>query len=155
MSKSLNKSLNCRIPANGHVTDIDQCANLSFSCALPIWNVSVRNRPISWPPILLVAAFSRVAHPNNWHCASLCVPEDSCIQAMLEYMCHFGAKAHTNILWLHWSQSPIQCLWMSPRFYTGPASVCDLSWWSSEQTVKLCLEYMYDRMQYLFGTRLF
>ena len=42
---------------------------------MPVQNVPVRNRPIAWPPILLLAAFLRTAHPNNFtlHTALPCV----------------------------------------------------------------------------------
>ncbi len=34
--------------------------------AVPVQNHFVRNGPIAWPPVLLLAAFSRTAHPNNF-----------------------------------------------------------------------------------------
>ncbi len=34
--------------------------------AVPIQNMPVQNRSIAWPPVLLLPAFSKTAHPNNF-----------------------------------------------------------------------------------------
>ncbi len=33
---------------------------------MPVQNAPVRNGPTAWPPVLLLAAFSRTAHPNDF-----------------------------------------------------------------------------------------
>ncbi len=40
--------------------------DLIIISAVPVQNVPVQNGPIAWPQVLLLAAFSRTAHPSNF-----------------------------------------------------------------------------------------
>ncbi len=44
----------------------NQISLISITSEVPVENVPVRIGQIAWPPVLMLAAFSRTAHPNNF-----------------------------------------------------------------------------------------